>query len=41
MPHNHGFIIGWSNGMFTFYERYDDQSSGISSYRRVGKEIIT
>ena len=39
-PYNRSFIIGWSNGMFTFYERYEDQNQGISTYKRLGKDGI-
>ena len=40
MPYNRGFVVGWSNGLFSAYERFDDQSTGMGTYRRF-KEIMT
>jgi hypothetical protein len=40
VPYNRGFVIGWSNGLFSAHERYDDQYTGVSTYRRF-KEVMT
>jgi cilia- and flagella-associated protein 57 len=40
VPYNRGFVLGYSNGMFTAYERYEDSQSGIATYRRF-KEVQT
>ena len=40
VPYNHGFVIGWSSGLFTAYERFEDQYNGVSTYRRF-KEVMT
>jgi hypothetical protein len=40
VPYNHGFVLGWSNGLFTAYERYEDQYNGVSTYRKF-KEVMT
>ena len=34
VPFNRGFIVGWSSGYLTTYERHDDLGSGISTYKR-------
>ena len=39
-PYNRGFVIGWSNGLFSAHERFEDQFTGVSTYRRT-KEIMT
>jgi hypothetical protein len=39
-PYNRGFVIGWSNGLFSAHERFEDQYTGVSTYRRT-KEIMT
>lgn len=39
-PYNRGFVLGWSNGLFSAHQRHEDQMSGISSYRRC-REIMT
>lgn len=40
VPYSRGFVLGYSNGMFTAYERYDDPNTGLGSYRRF-KEVST
>ena len=41
VPFNRGFVIGWSSGNFTTYERYEDPMTGISSYKRQKSQPIT
>lgn len=40
VPYNRGFVVGWSNGLFTAYERFEDPQTGANTYRRF-KEIQT
>ena len=40
VPFTRGFVVGWSTGLFTCYERYDDPQTTQSYYRRF-KEIST
>lgn len=34
VPFNRGFVVGWSSGNITTYERYEDSLSGIATYKR-------
>jgi hypothetical protein len=34
VPYNRGFILGYGNGIFTAYERFEDGPSGAATYRR-------
>ena len=40
VPYNKGFVVGWSNGLFTAYEndKNEEAHTGISTYRKT-KEI--
>jgi hypothetical protein len=40
VPYNKGFIIGWSTGLISAYERFDDSYTGISTYKRL-KEVMS
>ncbi len=40
VPYGKGFVLGYGNGVFTAYERYEDGQSGIATYRRF-KEVFT
>lgn len=40
MPYNRGFVLGYGNGMFSAYERFEDSQTGAATYRRF-KEVFT
>ncbi len=41
MPFTHGFVIGWSSGLFQAFERYEDPSNpALATYKRF-KEVQT
>ncbi len=41
VSYSRGFIIGWSSGTFTIYERWDEPGSGIQNYRRIHDKDMT
>jgi hypothetical protein len=40
VSYGRGFVVGWSNGLFSAHERFEDQYTGIVTYRRF-KEVMT